>query len=142
MAKAHKIPGIVIHCSATPEGVPFDIDDIDEWHRERGWRGCGYHYVVGLGGEVWRGRECGELGAHAKGYNEWVGVCYIGGVNSAHEPKDTRTELQRIALAELLAALRIVYGPVPIVGHHDLPGVRKACPSFDARNEYEELWTE
>ena len=61
------------------------------------------------------------------------------GVNSTRT-KDTRTELQRIALAEL-AALRIVYGPVPIVGHHDLPGAQ-ACPSFDARNEYEELWTE
>ena len=33
-----KIKYIVLHCSATKEGVPFGIEDIDRWHRQRGFR--------------------------------------------------------------------------------------------------------
>ena len=38
-----KIKYIVLHCSATKEGVPFGIEDIDRWHRQRGFRKVGYH---------------------------------------------------------------------------------------------------
>ena len=41
---------IIIHCSATPRGVDYSAADIDKWHRQRGFRGIGYHYVIKLDG--------------------------------------------------------------------------------------------
>ena len=37
---------IVIHHTATPYG---SMRDIDRWHRNNGWDGCGYHFVIGNG---------------------------------------------------------------------------------------------
>ena len=45
-----KIDSIIIHCSATKVGQDFTAADIDRWHRERGFNGIGYHYVVCLDG--------------------------------------------------------------------------------------------
>ena len=44
---------IIIHCTATPEGRPVTIADVDKWHKERGFAGIGYHYLIGLNGEIW-----------------------------------------------------------------------------------------
>lgn len=131
---------IVVHCSATPEGKDFRKADIDRWHRAKGWNGCGYHYVVDLDGKIERGRDIESIGAHAGVYNVGsIGVCYIGGVDKDGEPKDTRTEEQKESLRWLLRMMRYLYPNVEIVGHRDLPGVAKACPSFDAKGEYKDL---
>lgn len=137
-----EIPGIVIHCSATRAGEWFDIDDIDDWHKARGWKGCGYHYVIGLNGDIWQGREVGETGAHARGFNDWVGVCYIGGLDEDGVPSDTRTQSQKRALLELIHAFHMVFGQIAVVGHRDLPNVAKSCPCFDAKQEYLDYWIE
>ena len=39
---------IIIHCTATPEGRPVTIADVDKWHKERGFVGIGYHYLIGV----------------------------------------------------------------------------------------------
>ena len=31
------IEKIIVHCSATPEGVDINAAKIDKWHRKRGW---------------------------------------------------------------------------------------------------------
>lgn len=142
MSTALSIPGIVIHCSATQEGEWFDIEDIDRWHKARVWKGCGYHFVIGLNGDIWQGRAVGEKGAHTKGFNDWVGVCYIGGLDKYGEPADTRTAGQRRAIAELVHAFHMVFGQISVVGHRDFPGVTKECPCFDVRSEFEDYWTE
>ena len=41
-----KIDSIIVHCSATKAGQDFTAADIDRWHRERGFNGIGYHYVI------------------------------------------------------------------------------------------------
>ena len=41
-----KITDIIIHCSATIEGKNFSARDIDVWHKSRGFRKIGYHFVV------------------------------------------------------------------------------------------------
>jgi len=46
------IKEIIVHCTATEEGKPFTVADIDAWHREKGWRCIGYHYVVYLDGTI------------------------------------------------------------------------------------------
>ena len=54
------ITEIIIHCSATKEGQPFSVADIDRWHRARGFRCIGYHFVIYLDGSVHAGRPIAE----------------------------------------------------------------------------------
>jgi len=91
------IDKIILHCSATREGDDsVNVEVIDRWHKARGWRGCGYHYVVLIDGKIDSGRMIDEVGAHVKNMNKSSkGVCYIGGVEKdGKNPKDTRTQKQ------------------------------------------------
>ena len=47
-----KIDEIIIHCAATPEGKHFTVADIDAWHKKRGFKCIGYHFVIYLDGSV------------------------------------------------------------------------------------------
>ena len=51
------------------------------------------------------------------------------------EAKDTRTAEQKDALIDFLHELKEQYPKAKIYGHRDFSP--KACPSFDARSEYE-----
>ena len=131
-----EIKEIIVHCSATPEGRDFTVADIDRWHRERGFSGIGYHYVVYRDGSVHEGRPIEQAGAHCKGHNAHsIGICYIGGMTADNkQPKDTRTILQKAALIHLLLQLRERFPKAKIHGHRDFAA--KACPSYDATKEY------
>ena len=126
---------IIVHCSATPEGRNVAVADIDRWHRERGFDGIGYHYVVYIDGSVHEGRPLNKVGAHCKGHNaNSIGICYVGGVDLNGKPKDTRTLAQKDALVNLLMRLKRRFPKAVIRGHRDFAA--KACPSFDATKEY------
>lgn len=136
-----RIDYIVVHCTATPEGRWHDAKDIDIWHKQRGWKGIGYNYVVRLDGSIELGRDVDEIPSQVKGYNSHsIGVVYVGGIdkNTLH-PKDTRTPQQKRALLELLKELRKLYPKAEILGHRDFPNVKKACPCFNAKNEYQNI---
>ncbi len=130
---------IIIHCSATEEGKDFSAADIDRWHRVRGFRKIGYHYVVRLDGTDERGRADSEEGAHCPQESmnrRSIAICYIGGLDRSGSPKDTRTEAQKRTILTLVRTLRGRYGRLPVCGHRDIRGVVKACPCFDAVAEY------
>lgn len=133
---ARHINRIIVHCSATPEGKDFHASDIDKWHRNRGFNSIGYHYVVTLDGKVEKGRPEEKVGAHASSYNSHsIGVCYIGGVEAdGKTPKDTRTDAQKEALAKLIGELKKKYPGAVVHGHNEV--ANKACPCFNAREEY------
>ena len=133
---------IVIHCSATRPSQNIDAKEIDRWHRrDRGWSKIGYHYVIKRDGTLETGRKENEIGAHAAGYNEKsVSVCWIGGVNEdTLGPEDNRTPEQKKTLEQTVRWLRTRYPGAKIVGHGDLPGVAKACPSFKVADWLKEI---
>lgn len=134
-----KIDKIIVHCSATPEGKEVTVQEIDKWHKEKGWKGIGYHYVIYLDGSVHKGRDEKEVGAHCAGQNtNSIGVCYIGGVaKDGKTPKDTRTDAQKQSLLDLLKSLKEKYPKATIHGHREFAS--KACPCFDAKYEYKNL---
>lgn len=134
-----KINKILVHCAATPEGKDFTVEDIDKWHKARGFKKIGYHFVIYNDGSVHKGRNIEEIGAHCTNHNSRsIGICYIGGVaKDGKTPKDTRTEPQKIALLELLKELKVKYPKAEIYGHRDF--ANKACPSFDAKTEYKNI---
>lgn len=45
-----KIKKIIVHCAATPPSMDVGAAQIDAWHKERGWKGIGYHFVITRGG--------------------------------------------------------------------------------------------
>lgn len=135
-----KIKEIIVHCSATREGKPFTVADIERWHRERGWKGCGYHYVITLDGKVEQGRPEQVVGAHCTGRNsESIGVCYIGGCDLVGKSKDTRTEAQKNAMRTLIRQLMQTHGiSINDVRCHNEFST-KACPSFSIQKLRKEL---
>ena len=155
-----KITLLIIHCSATPEGKDYTVEDIDRWHKARGWKGIGYHYVIYRDGSVHAGRPEADVGAHCQNHNQHsLGICYIGGLrytntsNSSNKgtlvPADTRTPAQKTALMQLLKRLKQKYSDASsnqdrsgeslplILGHNVF--ANKACPCFDAATEYRDL---
>lgn len=142
-----KINRLVIHCTATEEGVPVTIQDITDWHKDRGFKTIGYHFVVQPDGFIDKGRDIRIIGAHAKGYNkDSIGIAYVGGYKDGN-PTDTRTEKQKYALKGLVIGLEATFGKCEVVGHRDLSvdlnedGVieesewMKSCPCFDVKTE-------
>ena len=132
------ISEIIVHCTATPDGRPVSVAEIDAWHRQRGFDCIGYHYLVGLDGRVDAGRHPDRAGAHCKGHNaRSIGVAYVGGLDAAGRSADTRTYAQRAALTALLRTLRKLYPRARIRSHRDFAA--KDCPCFDATKEYASL---
>lgn len=146
LSSVHRtIKEIIVHCSATPEGENFTVDDIRRWHKQRGFTDIGYHFVVYRDGSVHSGRPLEKSGAHTSGHNtNSIGICYIGGCaprsvkgwNS--KAVDTRTPQQKQSLLNLIKELKQKFpGNIKVYGHRDFAA--KPCPSFDAKTEYANL---
>lgn len=138
---------LVLHCTATPEGREVTSDEIRHWHTDpvkkggRGWKQVGYTDMIHLDGTVERlvrNNEDAEVDPWevtngAKGYNTVSRhVVYVGGVSKdGKTAKDTRTEAQLKAMTAYVRDFHERFPQIRIVGHGELPGVKKACPSFD-----------
>ena len=134
-----EINKIIVHCSATREGENFEVAEIRKWHLARGFNDIGYHFYIDLYGEIHKGRDISKIGAHCKGHNRnSIGICYCGGVEAdGKTPKDTRNTEQKDALLCVLRTLKAMYPNAVIHSHNNF--ANKACPSFNATLEYENL---
>lgn len=133
------ITEIIIHCTATPNGRWHTVEDIDRWHRERGFKrdrklighnqpnltSIGYHYVIYTTGAVSIGRGEREAGAHCKGHNSSsIGVALVG--------TDKFSAAQWTSLRANIEALLNRYPDASVHGHREYdPG--KTCPGFDVQ---------
>lgn len=125
----HKVNYIVWHTAAHgANGRDYDttVDQIRQWHKDRGWKDIGYHFVIRKDGTIQRGRkldddsvlEPDEIGAHVYGLNsQSVGICFSGhGDISPHTPE------QRVAGLKLTKKLMEQFGvPVEnVIGHREI----------------------
>lgn len=139
---------IVVHCSATDDGMDIGATEIGIWHRRQGWTGIGYHFVIRRDGKIEKGRDLMAVGAHAGGhqkttagehadlYNEIsVGVCMVGGVEAddAMKARDNFTPEQWAALKALTEVLLTMWPRAKVIGHREIAVIPKACPSFDVQ---------
>ncbi|WP_122082599.1 N-acetylmuramoyl-L-alanine amidase [Vibrio coralliirubri] len=121
---------ITVHCNATPPQQDVGVAEIRQWHKKRGWRDVGYHFVIRRNGDVQLGRPLSQTGAHVEGHNKGnIGICLVGGCNADLQPEDNFTLAQRKALFGLMAALQeqFLISDENVKGHKDW-GVNKACP--------------
>lgn len=144
-----KIKRIILHHSASEWGTVLDIN---QWHLERGWQGCGYHFIIQNGiptyedyknnrkfyelvGEIECGRkldadewlEADEKGAHAYGYNsDSIGICLI---HKKGQYEDRMISKLFRFVVELVIRFDIEIDN--IVGHYELDNNKPNCPSID-----------
>ena len=143
-AEMRKITLIAVHCTATVAGKPFNVAAIRAMHKAQGWSDIGYHRLIGLNGEDWAGRPEAIAGAHIYGHNaNSLAVCYVGGIGLDGKAADTRTDRQKLTLAQCLRIWRDRFPDARIRGHRDMsPDLNrdgkitsnewiKMCPCFD-----------
>lgn len=87
------IVGIILHHSASTDDGEPNHEEILRYHVENlEWNDIGYHAVAERIGEdyvVVDGREEGERGAHAPGYNEdHLGLCFVGNFEQTEPPHE------------------------------------------------------
>ena len=136
--------GIVIHHTAVIPGenrVPRNERDIDKYHQARGFEilcfgrvfHVAYHYLIMPNGRVQAGRPERCEGAHAQGYNSYLGISVVGDFSSEDNPTGEKGPIrpsakQIASLIQLSRRLRDRYH-IPlqhIVRHSDISSTR--CP--------------
>lgn len=124
MSKINKPSKVIIHCADTPDNRDIDVKEIDRWHKARGFRMVGYHYVIKRNGVVEVGRNESMIGAHCLTQNaKSIGICLIGRHDFSSE--------QFKSLNSLLMDLKIRYRGISIHGHSEFS--YKTCPNFDVK---------
>ena len=136
--------GIVIHHTALIPGentLPRTQADIDTYHQSRGFEitcfgrvyHAAYHYLIFPDGRVQAGRPERCEGAHAEGYNSYLGISLVGDFSSEDNPRGEKgpirpSEKQIASLTQLCLQLRTRYN-IPlqhIVRHSDISSTK--CP--------------
>lgn len=130
---------IAVHCTATAQTAT--VSSIQKyWKENLKWQMPGYHFIIKPSGDVVNLLSIDKVSNGVKGFNsETINVSYIGGIDSNGKPYDNRTPKQKSALINLLKDLRKQFPKAIIQGHRDFPGVKKACPSFDAKKEFNNI---
>jgi len=130
---------IAVHCTATAQTAT--VSSIQNyWRNEKKWKMSGYHFIIKPDGEIVQLLDISGVSNGVQGFNsETINICYIGGVDKALKPTDNRTDAQKKALQLKLKELKEQFPNAKIQGHRDFKGVKKACPSFDAKKEYENI---
>lgn len=129
---------IVVHCAATRPtymagaSIEEKRAEIDRWHRERGWSGIGYHWLIDRDGAVIAGRPETQVGAHVQGHNiGTIGICLWGGHGAASTDRflDHFTPDQDRALRRLIIEISQRTPIRRVSGHNEYAA--KACPGFN-----------
>lgn len=103
----------------------------------RGWRRLGYSAMIHLDGRIevlspWNFDgwiDDGEITNGAEGMNGTTRhFVYVGGLDSAGKPKDTRTPAQLAAMEKLVRDEIQRHPAVRVGGHNEV--ANKACPCF------------
>jgi N-acetyl-anhydromuramyl-L-alanine amidase AmpD len=137
--------GVIIHHSAIPpqaKGPAIDADYIDAAHQRRGFSAfywgkfyhIGYHYLILPNGELQTGRPERCAGAHASGYNSYIGVCLVGnfspqanphGESGLQYPSDAQIKTLRVLVNRLREKYEIP--SQQILKHHEV-NPETECP--------------
>lgn len=133
-----KIDEIILHCTATPEGEDYTVEQIRQMHLARGFSDIGYHFVIDRDGKIHTGRSTAIAGAHCTGHNtRSISISIVGGCPARTIPdwnkksKDTRTPAQEDALVKLVKEQLKQYPGATVHGHNEF--TNKACPSFNVK---------
>lgn len=118
-----KIKRVFIHCSAASR-TNIDAEEIDLWHRQRGWSGIGYHFFIKTDGTIEAGRNIEKTPAAQRFHNRHTIAICLNGL----KPRDF-TIAQFESLRTLCSNIVMLKPHVTFHGHCEVSA--KACPVFD-----------
>jgi hypothetical protein len=138
-----KVDTIFLHCSDSAFG---EVLVVDQWHKQRGWKRIGYHYIIlngrpykdvryieFLDGQVQPGHALNddpiftsnEIGTHVAGRNSTsIGICLIG------TTKFTNAQLLSARKVCLELVHRWQLSLASVKGHYEDPHSGKTCPNI------------
>lgn len=108
-------------------------DEVEAWHKVRGFRKVGYHGIFMPDGEFIQGREFTEIGAHVVERNRGtIGLLMIESqvIEKIGRFEDFFTENQRTGVR---AKIKSLSGIRWVTGHNDY--ANKLCPGFKVRDD-------
>jgi N-acetylmuramoyl-L-alanine amidase len=137
-----EITEAVVHWSATYIDQDIGSQEIHGWHREQGFTGIGYHYVIRRDGTIEKGRPLQYEGAHAdaNGHNKYsMGICLVGGytvpsnigLNQPPQGPESLTAEQMTTLRLMLNTFYKVWPGGQVWGHNDTDPGNKSDPGFN-----------
>ncbi len=124
---ARIVERVFIHCSASddPElAGPALPSTIRRWHRKRGFRDIGYHYLFDKAGLSYFGRDISKMPAAQKGHNARTIAIMVHGLENFPEPMLDACK----ALCEKINAAYC--GRISFHGHWQV-NQNKTCPVFN-----------
>lgn len=104
--------------------------DIHRWHLNNGWAGIGYHFFIDKQGQVYKGRDINQSGAHCPPLNSRsIGICLEGCYQEYKNQTDREVpEAQLAALIKLTQGLMVNLSiPINRVQRHS-DYSSKLCP--------------
>ncbi|MCP4355506.1 MAG: N-acetylmuramoyl-L-alanine amidase [Proteobacteria bacterium] len=109
----------IIHCS---DSITGDVESLRRFHKSKGWRDIGYHFVIRQDGVIEIGRPLDKMGAHCRKHNKFsIGTCLIG--------RSVFTDKQFESLKSLQKTLKVLFPEIEIIEHNKL-NPNKTCPNF------------
>ena len=138
-----EITEAVIHWSENFIDQPnIGAEQIHEVHRQKGFSGCAYHYIIRRDGRIQRGRPLNQEGSHAPdyGHNQYsIGIAHIAGFNCVSGTPDPERYLSAESISDpqwaaQKAFLEVFYRVFPagqVLGHYQCSDLGLADPGFD-----------
>lgn len=135
---SRRITHLFVHCTATqPTATVSAI--LNFWRTKLGWKNPGYHILLPTDG-FFQLANFDVVCNGVKGYNaNSLHISYIGGIDKAGKPKDTRTESQTQLMTAFIHEVTKKYPSIKVLGHNEVSN--KACPSFSVQKEFPKYWT-
>tara|TARA_B100000575_G_scaffold291605_1_gene297950 strand:- start:596 stop:2131 length:1536 start_codon:yes stop_codon:yes gene_type:complete len=136
-----EITELVIHWTGHYLDQDIGAQEIHNTHKEEGYDGIGYHYVIRNGGAIERGRPIQQEGEHAEanGHDKYsIGVAVVGGytvpskVGLANPPtgKESFDPKQKQTLYNVIKEFYNVWPGGQVWGHNDTDPQNHADPGF------------
>jgi N-acetylmuramoyl-L-alanine amidase len=127
---------IAIHTTATqPNATATAI--LNYWRNTLGWRSPGYHILFHQEKGFTVMADLDRICNGVAGFNSVsIHLSYVGGVDINNKPIDNRSESQKRLMAIAVEELRKKFPNAKVQGHKNFPNVKKACPCFDAKKEF------
>ena len=127
LERRRRTDAVVLHHVGNTD-KDINVAAIHRWHRQNGWAGVGYHYLIRKDGSIERGRPLETVGAHTYDHNDnTVGICIVGNFELSRP-----TSEQFLAAEKLVGAVCKHYDIMPngrtVLGHKDL--CKTTCPGI------------
>ena len=116
---------VVIHHTGGND-IDASAEQIHGWHKNNGWAGIGYHYVIRKDGTIERGRPEWAIGSHAYGENSHTIGIHLSGDFEQAQPTSQQIEKCALLIADICERYGLPINVDTVVGHGEL--MATSCP--------------